>query len=145
MTPKTVLTLIASLSLAAVVLVGCGDDSSTVISPGPAVDTVPPASPTGVRVNTTVTTVELSWTANAEPDLAGYTLQRSFDGGETWHALSTSLLATNSYSDYKNQTAEYRVAAEDLASNQSAYSAQVGYRLATPKPKYASSAAQPGR
>jgi hypothetical protein len=142
MTPKTVLILMTSL--AAFALYGCGDDSSSIAGPGTtAVDTVPPAVPTNVEVHALTSSVNLSWAENSEPDLAGYVLQRSLDDGASWETIGTALLTSASYTDTKNRAAQYRVAATDLSSNQSAFSTEVGYRSPNPKPKYQSLPALP--
>ncbi|MBZ0268113.1 fibronectin type III domain-containing protein [bacterium] len=132
MTPKTVLALISSI--AAIALVGCGDNGSSNILT-PTVDTVPPATPTGVSVDQTVTNVLISWDANSEPDLAGYVLERSLDNGTTWETLGSAALTTNDYSDYKYPHADYRVAAMDDSQNQSAYSSEVSFSLPDRGPK----------
>jgi hypothetical protein len=132
MTPKTVLALITCF--AAFALVGCGDNGSSTIL-APTVDTVPPAVPTGVGVDQTLTAVMIDWDANSEPDLAGYVLERSLDMGATWQTLGSAVLTSNSYADYKYPHADYRVAAIDQSENQSAYSAQVAFSLPDRGPK----------
>jgi hypothetical protein len=131
MTPKFALLPISIL--AAALLVGCGDDSSSAPSE-PIVDTVPPATPADVSVDVIHARAVLSWTENAEPDLAGYALERSLDGGESWTVISTSL--TNAtYNDDLRSQATYHVAARDETGNQSAFSGAVSY-TAGPHPKF---------
>lgn len=145
MTPKTVLAL--ATCLVAFALVGCGDNGTgSIVSPEDPIvaDTVPPAVPTDMVVHALTRTVEVSWSENSEPDLAGYVLQRSFDGGSSWETLGGSLLTTASYTDARDYSALYRVAATDLSSNQSAFSNQEGYWVPTPKSKYNQKPAEQG-
>lgn len=144
MTPKTV--LIALTMLASFLLVGCGEDSSSAIAPTEleTVDTVPPATPTGVHVYAFDTNVELVWSENAEPDLAGYILERSIDKGVTWAAVGTDLLTSAAFTDVRLESASYRVSATDLSENQSAFSSNVGYTTRHPKPGFPEKPVEPG-
>lgn len=142
MTPKTVLALISGIAVLA--LVGCGDGgSSTIITP--TVDTVPPATPTGIALDQTNTAVLISWDANSEADLAGYVLERSLDDGTTWEEMGSGVLTSNGYSDYKYPHADYRVAAVDESQNQSAYSDEVAFSLPDRGPKLPAAPHSPTR
>ena len=80
------------------------------------VDVFPPAAPTGLRAVFTGETVELTWTPNSEPDLAGYRVLRD---GEPIHQ---GLLDRPAFSDAgpsRGARAEYRVEAHDRRGNRS--------------------------
>ncbi len=103
-------------------LVGCGDSDPA--GPGTTeIDTVPPGVPTALSVSGTQTAVNITWTANAEADLAGYELQKSLDDGVTWASVSETLLEDAEYTDAYHGRVEYRVAALDVSDNQSAFTA----------------------
>jgi fibronectin type 3 domain-containing protein len=83
-------------------------------------DTFPPAPPTGVTALATGDSIELSWHRNSEPDLQGYIVYRSANGGpfERLGAI-TNLPA---YTDLKVQhgtTYRYQVSAIDRTNNES--------------------------
>ncbi len=63
------------------------------------VDTAPPAAPSGVTATLESGNVHVRWTANSEPDLAGYTVWRATAAAGTYTALNTSLLIANDYLD----------------------------------------------
>lgn len=84
-------------------------------------DVFPPAAPRGLRAVSAGASVELSWSRNREPDLAGYRVLR--DG----QAVS-ALVERPAFSDREAEPGrehEYVVAAVDSAGNQSAPSAPV--------------------
>ncbi|GAA3553227.1 hypothetical protein GCM10022197_05400 [Microlunatus spumicola] len=85
-------------------------------------DSLPPAAPTGVKAGAGDSRVVLGWTANAEPDLAGYRVYRA----GTADALTTSLVTGTGYTvtGLTNGTAYgYEVTAVDAQGNESARSA----------------------
>jgi len=90
-------------------------------------DTAPPAAPSGVTVANQTGDAHVHWAANAEPDLAGYTVYRATDSNGPWSAISGSLLANNDYVDTSVpggfSTIYYRVSASDASGNESARSA----------------------
>ena len=97
-------------------------DSPTGAVPGPASaaapitpeDTFPPAAPLGLRAIRTAQSVELSWSASPEPDLAGYEVVRD---GEPLHE---GLLPAPALSDRGAPApAAYAVRAVDAAGNRS--------------------------
>ena len=89
-------------------------------------DTFPPATPTGVRATSSSTTVELSWDANAEPDLAGYRVYRSVDGGAFAKIADIGEIPTYSDRDVQSgKTYRYSIAAIDKDGNESEKSAAV--------------------
>ncbi len=83
-------------------------------------DTFAPAAPAGVRATTSAASVELSWDANSEPDLAGYRLYRSVDGGAFVKIADVGEIPT--YSDRaveRGKTYRYAVTAIDKSGNES--------------------------
>jgi hypothetical protein len=111
-------------------------------------DTAPPATPSGLHGTVeAVRDVRLRWTANAEPDLAGYHVYRALTSGGTMVRLTSSPISANEYLD--NGTPDsvavwYSVSALDGTGNESARTAPhrvylVGggisaWNLATPYP-----------
>ena len=88
-------------------------------------DTFPPAAPTGVTPIIGPASIELAWEANTEPDLRGYRVYRSIDGG------APEMLAevpSPAYSDKKPVAGKkhaYTITAVDKHDNESAKSAAV--------------------
>ena len=92
-------------------------------------DRFPPATPTGLRAAASPNSVELSWDANTETDLAGYRLYRSVPGGPIEKIAD---LAVPAYSDHKvehEKTYHYEVSAVDRVGNESPHSAPVEVAL----------------
>ncbi len=100
-------------------------------------ETIPPAAPTGLGVTAGNATVSLSWTANGEPDLAGYNIYRSTT---TPVALGTplnggTLLTSSVYTDdtaANGTTYYYVVTAVDSSNNESTASNEVNATPAAP-------------
>ena len=107
-------------------------DSRTVsIKP---IDTFPPAAPQGVvaamigEAGSGKVVVDLSWSINVEPDLAGYRVYRSEQQGTLGEALNAELVATPAYRDGSAVSGKkywYSVKALDRAGNESKASEQV--------------------
>jgi len=90
-------------------------------------DTFPPAAPQNLSGLFSADAVQLVWTANAEPDLAGYNVYRR-EGDAAWQKLNPDLLRTPTFEDRAVQAAHsyvYRVTAVDLAHNESAPSEEI--------------------
>jgi hypothetical protein len=126
MTPSAV-RLLAVLPVAfALALGGCGDDINSAFNPPGSVDTVAPAVPVNLQVSANLSggpaSIQVQWDENAEPDLAGYVLQRSLDRGATWTTLTVTPLTAANYQDLYYSRADYRVAAVDFSDNESAFS-----------------------
>ena len=86
-------------------------------------DIFPPAVPSGLRATPTPNSVELTWDANTEPDLAGYRVYRAVDGGPFEKIADLSTLPT--YSDRAvehGKTYRYEISAFDQVGNESARS-----------------------
>jgi hypothetical protein len=62
-------------------------------------NTVPPASPVGLTAVLDGPNVRLSWTANHEPDLGGYSAYRSTAAGGPYTKLNASLVAATEFLD----------------------------------------------
>ena len=87
------------------------------------VDVFPPAVPTGLAAIPGVAGIELSWNPDTEPDLRGYVLYRSVNGGPL--EKTGGLLPTPAYSDHAVETGKryrYQVSAVDQLGNESARS-----------------------
>lgn len=89
-------------------------------------DTAPPAAPTGLSALAQAGSgVALSWSANAEPDLAGYIVYRALGGGP-FGAIAGPLASTG-HTDATvpagTGTVRYQVSAIDDSGNESARSA----------------------
>ncbi len=111
-----------------------GAESPGVIACGvPGSDTIPPARPESLTATSGNASVQLKWTANSEPDLAGYRIYKSV-GDKTNFVQINSSLAT--YPRYNvtgliNDTVYwFKVTAVDLAGNESQSSPLV---TSTPK------------
>ena len=117
-----------------------GDPSNEVVAtPAAAKDTTPPAAPKGLAAAAGDASAALSWTANTEPDLAGYNLYRASGSapvdvtGTPVNGGTPIAKTATTYTDTKltNGTAyTYELVALDTAANASASSAAAS---ATPK------------
>jgi hypothetical protein len=92
-------------------------------------DTTPPAAPLNLAVQTSgAGALRLTWTANSEPDLAGYKVYRSPTAGGPYTLISgTSLVSTASYLDENlegGKTYYYAVTAVDASGNESPRSSE---------------------
>jgi fibronectin type 3 domain-containing protein len=92
----------------------------------PPPDTEAPSIPSGLDADVGDGSVQLSWTANTEADLAGYTVYRS-ETGQAPVAIATVSNVSPVYSDTPESSGSYiySVAAVDASGNESARSATV--------------------
>ena len=108
-------------------------------------DRIPPATPVGLEAVVDGAAVDLSWEPDADPDLAGYWVERTLASSnpnsaatQTWQRLNPALLPAPSFRDTPPpRQAEYlyRVLAADTTGNLSPPSAPATVRLsATPAP-----------
>lgn len=89
--------------------------------------------PTGLAAAAGDTLVDLSWTQNTEPNLAGYNVYRSETQGGPYTQINVGIVETNAYQDTSltnGTTYYYVVTAVDTLSAKSAYSDEVS---ATPQ------------
>lgn len=98
------------------------------------IDTIPPASPRGIRTISLDNAVELNWLENTEPDVAGYAVWWSdrYDGRYTLLG-KTSGTAFTDYDARNGVTTYYAVSAYDHEGNESDLSKEVVYD--TPRPE----------
>jgi len=104
-------------------------------------DTFPPAAPQGIvaAIQPGATpgsvAVELSWSINVEPDLAGYRVYRNEQEGARSALLTPELLPSPAYRDnsvLSGQRYWYTVTAVDRSGNESAPSPPVAVEVAQP-------------
>lgn len=104
-------------------------------------DTFPPAAPQGIvaaiqpGTNPNSVAVELSWSINVEPDLAGYRVYRSEQEGARGILLTPDLLPSPAYRDNSVQSSQrywYTVTAVDRSGNESAPGLAVAVDTAQP-------------
>lgn len=91
------------------------------LSSGPVEDTTPPAKPTGLDAAPGNGQVTLSWNANSEPDLAGYSIYRS-ETSESYGSALTNGLTSTGFVDstvVNDTTYYYKMTATDTNSNES--------------------------
>lgn len=87
------------------------------------VDSVPPATPSGVSLTLRDGGLQLAWAQNQEPDLAGYRVYRSDSALTGFSVIAPT--ETPTYRDTLGSLAYYRVSAVDRAGNESAPSGSV--------------------
>ena len=104
-------------------------------------DTFPPATPQGlvaaviVGPPTNAPEVDLSWSINLEPDLAGYRVYRSEQQDTPGQLMTPDLLLSPAYRDNSVQSGRsywYTVTAVDRSGNESAPTAPVVVEVAQP-------------
>lgn len=114
---------------AAVLIGGCGSDSTTTAPLPGNVDLSPPLAPTGLAViQGTSTKVDVTWTPGTEPDLAGYRVYISIEG-EGACVSGASPLPRNKFSFSGSPGTTYRiqVSAVDGSNNESALSESASF------------------
>ncbi|MCS5637218.1 MAG: endonuclease [Myxococcota bacterium] len=87
-----------------------------------------PAPPSGLQVVSATGPVELDWSDNFEPDLAGYRVKRGLAAGGPYVALQLGLLGASTFSDAFAKTGwtyYYVVSAEDADGDESTPSSEV--------------------
>ncbi len=114
------------------------DSAQAVVTPK---DVFPPAAPQGIvaavqpGATPSSSVVELSWSINVEPDLAGYRVYRSDQEGSRGSLLTPQLLPSPAYRDVSVQSGQhywYAVTVVDRAGNESPLSSAVAVDLAQP-------------
>lgn len=100
---------------------------------------MPPKEPSGLRISAhSPSSVTLRWSANVDPDLKGYILERSNSPVGVYTAVHDGLLTTTEFVDYlvsDNVTYFYRVRAVDEADRTSKASNVVSIRPGVNTPK----------
>ncbi len=105
-------------------------DAGGLVDPAPPVvrvryvDLTPPAPPTALIARADGVDVSIRWTANGEPDLAGYVVERQLADGQ-WQAIHTGLVQATTLNDAGLNLGPhtYRVSAADQRGNRSLPSA----------------------
>jgi hypothetical protein len=106
------------------VIASCGSDSTV----APPVDTVPPVAPVGVMVEEDVNQVKVTWSENAEPDLAGYNVYSSGQEEGPWNKVNEDLLLCPWCYDspVTMEITYYMITAMDESGNESVHSDVMG-------------------
>ena len=91
-------------------------------------DRFPPAIPAGIRAAEAPGSVELSWDANSEPDLAGYRVYRSAEGVPRQRIAEVAVPAYSDHNIEPGKAYRYEVSSFDGSGNESAPSMPVEAR-----------------
>jgi hypothetical protein len=104
----------------------------------PTVDTVPPAPPVGVQIQSGTELVAVRWSENAESDLAGYRVYKSSDKSGPFNQVSEELVYCPWFYDevLPMEMTFYKVTAVDQSANESAFSQLVGVYQNTDRKDY---------
>lgn len=91
-----------------------------------------PAVPTGLTATALASGINLAWTANTEPDLAGYDVYRSASAGGPFTRINAAVVTSASYQDTlaPQGVSYYQVTARDLGGLVSAPSASASATMA---------------
>ncbi len=115
-----------ALTLVAITITGCSDDSSpvAVIPSEPVIDTAPPAIPTGLSAAATDNRVKIDWDENVlDADLYGFMVYRVV-WGTRYPMLNLPQQETQWIDDHPvNVACTYVVTSLDQACNESAWAA----------------------
>lgn len=122
---KTLRCLLLVATAFLMLLGACGNETSEV---APAIDTVPPNPPVGLQAQEGVQPVQISWSENAEVDLAGYRVYKSsYEDGPYRRINSDLLLCPWCYDTVSPMSLTfYKVTAVDESGNESAFSDVMG-------------------
>ena len=112
-----------------------------------AADVAPPAAPLSVALARLGAGVRVTWGADTEPDLDGYSVYRSLDPGGPFVKVNATLVTPAEFVDTSVPGGAaalwYRVTASDLSGNESAPSAAAQIQLAAPADPWTLSPAYP--
>jgi fibronectin type 3 domain-containing protein len=92
------------------------------------IDTIPPAAPTGLSGTSGDGEVDLTWSPNSEPDLAGYNVYYRLTGTTSWTRDNSSLVTTTSWTVdglTNGVNYDFAITAVDTEPNESAFSSVV--------------------
>jgi len=92
-------------------------------------DEFPPATPSGLRAAAAPQSVQLSWSANEEADLAGYRIYRGVEGGPVQRIAEVGIPAYSDANVEPAKTYRYTVSAVDRSGNESPPSGAVELQL----------------
>jgi len=92
-------------------------------------DEFPPATPSGLRAAAAPQSVQLSWNANTETDLAAYRVYRGVEGGPMERIAEVGVPAYSDANVVPAKTYRYAVSAVDRLGNESAPSDTVEVQL----------------
>jgi hypothetical protein len=89
--------------------------------PAPTPESVPPLEPTGLKAAPGVKKVTLTWSANSDPDVLGYYVERAPAPTGPWTRLTADPVSGVSFTDAvpNGETRHYAVRAVDTAANES--------------------------
>ncbi len=99
-------------------------------------DVFPPAVPTGLTAVNAAGAIDLLWNASTAPDLAGYNVYRSVDGGP-FERVNKRLVPTPIFHDTSvtpDHHYQYAVTAVDLSGNESKKSKSISITTPSPAP-----------
>lgn len=119
--------MMAVLTLA-FLMIACANDTAVT----PTLDTVPPSPPVGLEIASAEgDLVQIIWSRNAEPDLAGYRVYRAFSEGSSFSQVSLRTLVCPWFYDHVTpmDMACFKVTAVDESGNESAFSQAVSIYL----------------
>lgn len=97
-------------------------------------DTAPPAAPTGVTAVKASGSVQVTWNANSEPDLQGYSVYRATDAAGPYTKVTSAIVTNPNWLDSSPPATTdvwYQVTASDVSDNESARSAAFHLVLST--------------
>ncbi len=122
-------TLFIAVVCVAALVMGCGDQSSTV-APTSTTSEAPMVAPTGLSIAVQSNGWHsLIWSANTQPHLAGYNIYRIASNQSGIEKLNSSLLTNNAFADTDVESRvsyEYWVTAVSAKGAESAYSIPAG-------------------
>lgn len=90
-------------------------------------NTTAPAAPTGLTATSLLAAVQLSWNANSDNDIKGYTIMRTVKGANNWNTIARGVAGTTYIDNTVVQGTEYtyKIKAIDFSCNLSGYSSTV--------------------
>ncbi len=132
MSSTKVIGTLALISLLSLVSIGCSDSDDPVVPGAPAIDTMPPAIPTGLAASFSDYQVNISWATNTvDTDLVGFLVTKEHDGATSVLVSTPEMVQSIQDSPLEGLTT-YKVISVDEAGNQSAY-ASINYTYVQPQ------------
>lgn len=92
-----------------------------------------PKAPTGLIATSTGSTINLSWDANTESDLAGYLVLRATDPDGEWNTIARNIVGTTFIDNTvsSGQSYAYKIVAVDLSQNRSRQASDIATACTT--------------